>query len=657
MIEYIIIYALILIIFLITTNSISITLIYEYLCILPNILKLICAVFVCVIICIPLQTTLYIFNINGQKNIYDINFYQEKYKNNIDHLISHLLYIITSSIEMTRNIFIFIHGYIRFNKINNIPNYRKYSFINWGLTIFSNPLKIKLLKTKKDIIELINESKKSNYKLKIRVMNYGHSYSPLFIDNKNKYLFGKLLPDKFISMNPKQIKQEYNNNLTETFVKGYPLMYVKININKNTIIVGGATPILMYYNLIEKRISNNLYSFPSEIANVIQIHQSFVGTHIVSCHGSGINTTNITKYIKRLNIINYKGKEIIYKGQILKKMAANFGLLGIIVEMEIKMKPAYYALFKPYTIYFKNYLPENGNCDKFQKDIENNEYNELFWLPNTDKLVVHHFKIISNEYNNNNYKFIPYSYKHREWHRMQAHFWQLIVECLLPKYNKLICKMMIWCLSKLFFTIFPSKHVHRDHIKTPSINAIHPIYTIQQQRALSMEWCFPLSSILNDKGKFVPDCKLARDLFIAAKNLLENEYHLNNIYPQTFPLEMRIISGCDINLCLAHNVKFLCCIEITSAVYDNIFDKYCQKITDLWIDIIYKDNPNNLKYCRPHWCKYWQKLKVKNIDIIHHLKYSYKQDLIQFNKIRKKQDPNNIFLNKMFESLFTELNN
>ena len=451
-------------------------------------------------------------------------------------------------------------------------------------------------------------------------------------------------------MNPKHIKQEYNDDLTETYVKGYPLMYVKLNIDKNTIIVGGATPILMYYNLIEQRISNGLYSFPSEIANVIQIHQSFVGTHIVSCHGSGINTTNITKYIKRLNIINYEGKEIIYEGPILTKMAANFGLLGVVVEMEIVMKPAYYALFKPYTANFDDYLPSTGTCSTFQTDIEENEYNELFWGPNTDKLIIHHFKT-SDEYTND-VKLAPDAYKLREWHRMQAHFWQLIVECLLPTYNKMICKMMIWILGKYVVTVFPNTS-KIEHTKIPSMNAIHPIYTIQRERALSMEWCFPLSSFINDKGKSVPDCKLARDLFVVAKDILQNEYHSNGLYPQTFFTEMRIISGCDMNLCLGHDVKFLCCIEVTSALYDDIFDEYCQRLTDVWIDTVCKDNPNNLKFCRPHWGKYWQKLKVKGVDIIDHLKYSYYDDLMEFNEIRKKQDPHNIFLNKMFNSLFS----
>eukprot|EP01084_Bolivina_argentea_P006701 12689_1 len=605
----------------------------------------ICTVIVllfCVIIIFPFRMMQYMW----KPKLYPIRFNGIPHKDLFDRGTAHLLHVLTLSIQTIYEIYNYISRYV---VDSNIPC-KSYKFMNWALTNYSNPLKVVVLKTKQDIINLINESKRSGYTKRVRVMNYSHSYSPLFCDDDgHQYLFGKLLPDKFTSLQPQQIKQKYNKNLTKTWVKGYPLMFVHLDLNKSRITVGGATPILMYYNLIEQRVQNKLYIFPSEFANVIQIHQSFVGTHCIPCHGAGIHTTNLPKYVTRIKMINYEGKEVEYKGEILKKMAAHFGLLGIVTEMEIQMKPSYYGLFRPYLVDFEKYLSDSDQ-NKFQNDVVNNDYNEVFWCPLSTKIVVYHFKQITDS---TNVEILPYSYRIREWHRLQTAVYQLILKCVLFKYNQFFSKLFVSFAAKNFFKKLCQKN---KTVKLPSTHALHFSYFIQGQRTLSMEWCFPLCTITKNNQK-IPDCTLAQKLFCAAKNLLENEYHSKGIYPQTAPLEMRIIKGCDVNLCFSKDLEFVCCIEVVSHVYGEIFDEYCQTLTNVWIDIVCNDNPENLKYCRPHWGKYWQKLKVKENDILSHIKMCYQQDLNDFNQFRKKADPHNIFLNQTFQFLFANNNN
>ena len=143
-----------------------------------------------------------------------------------------------------------------------------------------------------------------------------------------------------------------------------------------------------------------------------------------------------------------------------------------------------------------------------------------------------------------------------------------------------------------------------------------------------------------------------------AKNLFKEYSERYEVWPYYIPLEFRIIRGCDINLAVGKDVDFLMCIEVLtyrgSESKNRVFREFSQLLTDEWIQLIVDNDPNDLKYCRPHWAKYFQFLKVRGEPIVKHLKYSFKEDLCDFNKIRKEADPNNMFLNNMFAELFDE---
>ena len=70
-----------------------------------------------------------------------------------------------------------------------------------------------------------------------------------------------------------------------------------------------------------------------------------------------------------MKIINYKGEEKTYEGDILKQMGVHFGLLGIVTEMELQYDPGYLALFQPKRRSLEEYFPAKGVCEEFQKDV------------------------------------------------------------------------------------------------------------------------------------------------------------------------------------------------------------------------------------------------------------------------------------------------
>ena len=248
-----------------------------------------------------------------------------------------------------------------------------HTFHNWGLTQQTTPAKIAHLNSVDDIVAFIAEARAAQKQ--VRVTMYSHSWSPMFADTGA--FLGKLLPSEFSSLNPTELPLETDAELTEIRVPQHPLMYVRLDMDSNRVTVGGAATNLMYIQLVERRLAAGLTTFPSEIANVIQLHQSFVGTHAISCHGAGLATTAITDYVRRIDVINWRGERVVYEGrEVLDRIGCHFGLLGVVVEMEVQFRPTYYALYRPFFTGLSTYMPETGQVPQLQREVEDNWYNE-----------------------------------------------------------------------------------------------------------------------------------------------------------------------------------------------------------------------------------------------------------------------------------------
>ena len=218
----------------------------------------------------------------------------------------------------------------------------------------------------------------------------------------------------------------------------------------------------------------------------------------------------------------------------------------------------------------------------------------------------------------------------------------------------------------LFSTTFPNIKKKKAP-KVPAVSGIHCSVGVHGIVVLALEWCFPLHRLVDEKtgrdvldaeGRTVPDITIARDLVWAAKDLFKEYTEKHQAWPYHIPLEFRIIRGCDTKLTIGNGVDFVVCIEVLtwrgSESMNQLYREFSQLLTDRWIQLIVDNNPNDLKYCRPHWAKYFQFLTVRGEPIMKHLKFCYEEDLKAFNEIRKEADPNNMFLNNMFAQLFDE---
>ena len=265
-----------------------------------------------------------------------------------------------------------------------------------------------------------------------------------------------------------------------------------------------------------------------------------------------------------------------------------------------------------------------------------------------------------------NLELHPFSNVVREGQQLAASLLQKLVSLFpLTKHNTsgLRGKIFLKLIGSMTMTFLPTPKSAKT---IPSCNGIHFTFGVQNIRVSNMEWAFPLHRLIdkntgNDvlyNNKIVPDVAIARDLFVECKRLINDYTEKTDGNPCYMPLEMRIIGGCDVNLCFGKNVDFVCCIEILSLraheSKNKIFEEFSQILCDRWLEIVGENNKNDINYSRPHWGKYWQFLKVNDKSIWQHLKESYKTDLVEFNELRKAADPENMFLNKTFGVLLGE---
>eukprot|EP01084_Bolivina_argentea_P159462 277723_1 len=173
--------------------------------------------------------------------------------------------------------------------------------------------------------------------------------------------------------------------------------------------------------------------------------------------------------------------------------------------------------------------------------------------------------------------------------------------------------------------------------------------------AYDIEWDFGLPTlldndgnpILNNNGDIQPDVNIARELYIAGYDFLNNEYIKKGKYPQALPLEMRIIKGNKSNsLCTGYGLDFVCTIEVLTLpgtdAADKMWNEYIIQLGDVWIDK-YIELGGDIANARPHWGKIWPNT-VKGKSIYQHFKICYgdvndeAKPVGAFNKIRKQND-------------------
>ncbi|KAG0084133.1 hypothetical protein BGZ92_010174, partial [Podila epicladia] len=110
-------------------------------------------------------------------------------------------------------------------------------------------------------------------------------------------------------------------------------------------------------------------------------------------------------------------------------------------------------------------------------------------------------------------------------------------------------------------------------------------------------------------------------------------------------LEMRFIKASNKLMSPAYDQDpdaIYCMLNVMAASGTPGFDEYSTKVVADWIQRF---------NAKPHWPKKWEAVT----DVYPYLRREYGDRLVRFNRIRKEQDPMDMFVNRTFEKLVADL--
>ncbi|KAG0360908.1 hypothetical protein BG005_009627 [Podila minutissima] len=352
------------------------------------------------------------------------------------------------------------------------------------------------------------------------------------------------------------------------------------------------------------RQNNPPLSLPS---NVVPDCVSYGGTLTMGCHGASISARTMSDMITEMKIVNAMGELVTYSEtkdpEAFSAACLNLGLLGIIYTATLKVE-AMNTRLRVMDSYptLKSVFHGADAGLKLKAMILKNDSTEFLYWP---------FKCFGKEQYNDNIWL-------KQWERTTE-----------PADNLAGLADRPPMVDNPFFASF---HVGERIMEVP--DAIH----------------FPIGdgvTTVVDAGvafKVDADFKNAIDAF---NDLVERNYRYSTGGPFLLgtALEMRFIKASSKMMSPAYDQDpdaIYCMLNVMAASGTPGFDEYSTKAVADWVQRF---------NAKPHWPKLWEDVP----DVYPYLRREYGDRLVRFNRIRKEQDPKDMFVNRTFEKLVADL--
>ncbi|KAF9100116.1 hypothetical protein BGX23_006080 [Mortierella sp. AD031] len=341
-------------------------------------------------------------------------------------------------------------------------------------------------------------------------------------------------------------------------------------------------------------------------SNVLPDVVRYGGVLTMGCHGASLNARTMCDMVTEMTIVNARGELVTYSEakdpEAFNAACLNLGLLGIIytatlrvevMNTRLRVKDSYPTL----SSLFQG--PEAG--PKLKAMILKNDSTEFFYWP---------FR----------------------------HFMQ-------PEQNE-----AIW-VKEWARTTEPAEDLSKYKDLTPMVD--NPFFSTFQVGERVMETPDALHFHFGDGVTTVIDAGVAikvdndfKNACDAINELVEKNWAFTTSMPERMgtALEFRFIKSSDKIMSPAYDKDpeaIFCMINVMAASATPGFEDYAIGIVDNWIQ----------KYnAKPHWPKLWEKVP----GVVPYLRREYGDRLTRFNRVRKTQDPTNMFVNDTWRPIFQE---
>ncbi|KAG0040149.1 hypothetical protein BGZ82_004808 [Podila clonocystis] len=348
----------------------------------------------------------------------------------------------------------------------------------------------------------------------------------------------------------------------------------------------------------------------SELDNALRLNTpplSLPSNVVPDVHGASINASTMSDMITEMTIVNAKGELVTYSetkdSEAFSAACLNLGLLGIVYTATLKVEATNTRLrvMDSYPSLKSVFHGPDAGLNLKAMILKNDSTGFLYW-----------------------------PFKHFGKEQFNDEIWlKQCVRTTEPAENLAGLADRPPMVDNPFFASF---HVGEQIMEVP--DAIH----------------FPIgdgvTTVVNAGVAFKVDADF-KNVVEAFNDLVERNYRYSTGGPFLLntALEMRFIKASNKLMSPVYDQDqdaIFCMLDVIATSGAPGFDEYSTKVMADWIQRF---------NAKPHWAKLWEAVP----DVYPCLRREYGDRLVRFNRIRKEQDPKDMFVNRTFEKLVADL--
>ncbi|KAF9401238.1 hypothetical protein BGX21_002327 [Mortierella sp. AD011] len=474
---------------------------------------------------------------------------------------------------------------------------KKYSFKNWSGNQRSNPAKIFNPTTLEDLVDIVRQAKANNKA--VRCVSGGYSLSGSSVVNEEGYLV---------------VMRKMNN------------------IRKPIHVSGNVWTVEFETGVSVGKLDDYLRRHDPPLtltSNVAVTSLRYGGVITLGCHGASTSSGTVADHLHEVKIVDSTGTLNTFSREKdpheFSAAAINLGLLGVVYTYTLQVEPMYTLLMRDTSPPIDGFIecPKIGGA-RFKTMALGNDQVQIFYnpflksKPGCEKLWI------------------------KEWTRTDlpvtecravSKLKRRIEKCGLTMCN-VMYKMMLKvpsAMSPMAKILYKFMSMNKEEVLQAS-EAMHYLGGVEKMPFRCCEVAFKMDEDFENVSK-------------ALKFVIDQirECAKKNTYPVNIMLEMRFIKSSQLLMANVHDddpEAFFCTLELISIAGTEGYDEFMGKIAKYWMD-----NFN----AQPHWAKDWEGLP----GIYPHIRKHAGARFEKFDVIRRKYDPEDMFMNKTFAGVFS----
>ncbi|KAF9573525.1 hypothetical protein EC968_008394 [Mortierella alpina] len=470
---------------------------------------------------------------------------------------------------------------------------KTHSFRNWAGNQQANPAQIFHPKTLNDLTEIVHKAKAEN--MKIRCAATGHTWSSSSVINEDGFL---------------------------VVVKDMDRISAPVNVG------GDVWHVEIETGVTVKNLDDYLRKHDPPLAMACNVGVECIrygGILSMGSHGAATHTRSLTDLVEAVKIIDASGTMNIFSREVdpveFSAAALNLGLFGIIYTYTLRVEPMFNLRMRDSFLPLDYYLgsPEIGG-PRLKAMVLGNDQTQLFYWPlHAGYKSTKHECLWVKEWHRTD---LPVTKSHR-----RVRFQRLIQAIKTATYYNVVEVMIIFPHLTPKFNPHLCAAVNKNNDQVlHAPNAIHFWGGMEYAPGMALEMAVKVDENFEN---------VVKSWSYVIEQAKRKEFPLNLM------VEMRFLKASHMLMSNMYDEDpdaIFATMELVSAVKAKEFEEFSAKLALYWME-----NHSS----RPHWAKMWEHIP----GIVPYLQQQSGGRYRKFEEIRRKYDPQGMFMNGTFAKL------